>query len=115
MPAPRFARPRNTSENSAQAFPMAPVISPQPKARCRALEIEAARRFRGVETTGQSSGIQQSKFFLCCCCRSTRQHMPLSFPLPTDSPTTTDETNQLNQRIELFAKCAAVPNTRDQN
>jgi hypothetical protein len=41
--------------------------------------------------------------------------MPLSFRPPTGSPTTTDETGQPNQRTELFAKFAAVPNTRGRN
>jgi hypothetical protein len=41
--------------------------------------------------------------------------MALSLRRPTDSPMTTDETNQPNQRTELFAKFAAAPNTPDRN
>src|SRR5262249_46717419 len=106
----------NTSERSAQAFPMAAATSSRPTRTCHALEIQAALPLLMCSDDPAIFGSSAKRIFPVPLPQiDSIAYRPLNFLRMSDPHPTTDPKNQRGPRTELSAKSPAAPNTPGRN
>ena len=114
-PARRFPQRQNTLAHLAPACPGETGASRRLTPKCHVLGLLGGSMLPWYLAAPVNAGSSAKRIFPVLLLRIDSLAYRFSLRLPMDSPTPTDETNQLNQRTELSAKSPAVPSNRDRN